>query len=199
MNEKLKAFLTVPPGLALVGALIAAPEIVHALDKGRTPATVAQIAQGKLPSRNVDVTALVLANRGAQQVITRAKSQNSPQVSFFMPIADEGVADGPTLVVVHSFYNEVTDAAEHPDEPLRLEGTVRDVLWEGLEGDVKDQLEALHPLSPDVKLLELGRTQHAGDALWAYGAPLAGLLLGLLYASSVKPKQPLASAPDGQG
>ena len=184
MNEKLRAFLLLPPSFALIGALVAAPHVVHVFDeRTATVATVAQIAQGKLTSRNVSVTALVLAHRGLRQVITTEKSQASPRVSFFMPIADPGGEEGPTLVVVQTFRNEVTDAAQHPEIPLRLEGTVRDVLWEGLESDVAKDLAKQHPLSPDVKLLELRGTGSADDKLWAYGAPLVGFILGLFAAS----------------
>lgn len=195
MNEKLRAFLLLPPSFALAGALVAAPHLVHALDKGSTVATVAEIAQGKLSSRNVSVTALVLADRGLRQVITKEKSQTSPQVSFFMPIADPGGEQGPTLVVVQTFRNEVFDAAEHPEIPIRLEGTVRDVLWEGLDGDVKKDLATQHALSPDVKLLEIHGTGNVDDRLWAYGAPLAGLILGLFAASSASQKKPVAETP----
>ena len=97
-----------------------------------------------------------------------------------MPIADPGAADGPTQVVVHTFNEEVFDAAEHPDRPLQLQGTVRDVLWEGLEGAVKKNLAAQHPLSPEVKLLELHGVANADDKLWTYGAAPAGFIFGLL-------------------
>ena len=192
MNERIKAFLLIPPGLALLGALIAAPQIVHLLDRGSTQATVAQIAAGTLSSRNVTVTALAFADRGIKEVVTKQKSQTSPKVSFFMPIADPGTDPEGTLVVVQSYYNEVTDAAERPDMPIQLAGTVRDVLWEGLDGDMKKSLAAIHPLSPNVKLLDLARTGRFDDTLWGYGGPLVGLILGLFIAQGVKPKAPAA-------
>lgn len=86
VNGKLLLFLTVPPGFALVGALIAAP---------------------------------------------KEKSQTSPEISFYTPLSEPGGEDGPTQVVLLSYANEVTDAAERPGEPMELEGTVRDALWEG--------------------------------------------------------------------
>ena len=194
VNERVRAFLLMPPAFALLGALIAAPHVVHVLDDRSTVATVAEIAAGTLPSRNVTITALVLADRGLKETVTKEKSQTSPRVSFYMPIADPGGAQGPTQVVVHTFHFEVFDAAEHPDVPLTLEGTVRDVLWEGLDGDVKKDLAAQHPLSPDVKLLELRGTANADDKLWTFGAPLAGLLLGLLVASNFR--APTKGKPD---
>lgn len=189
MNEKLRTFLLLPSGLALLGALIAAPHIVHVLDGPAVTATVAQVAEGKLPSRNVIVTARVIADRGLRYTVTKKNSQVSPQTSFFMPMADPGSEQQPSLLVAQTFHNEVFEAAEHPDRPLQFQGTVRDVLWEGLDSDVKEALEALHPLDPHVKLLELRGVGTATDWLWAYGAPLAGLFLGLLMASNVKPRE----------
>ena len=63
------------------------------------------------------------------------------------------------------------------------------MLWEGLSSEVKHELEALHPLSPEVKMLEMRGISNADDKLWAYGAPLAGLILGLLAASNFKPPE----------
>lgn len=190
MNERLRAFLLLPPGLALLGLALAGPHVVHALDDRSTVATVADIAAGKLTSRNVKVTALVFADRGLRETVTKQKSQTSPKVSFYMPIADVGGGAGPTQVVVHTFHNEVFDAAERPDVPAEFEGTVRDVLWEGLGSEVKRDLEGLHPLSADVKLLELRGTGNADDKLWTYGAPLLGLILGLFLAAQGKPPKP---------
>lgn len=195
MNEKLKSFLLIPPGLALLGALIAAPQIVHLMDRGSTQATVAQIAAGTLSSRNVTVTALAFSERGMSEVVTKKNSQASPKVSFFMPIADPGTDPEGTLVVVQAYYDEVTDAAERPDVPLQLEGTVRDVLWEGLDGDMKESLSAIHPLSSNVKLLDLARSGKFDDTLWGYGAPLLGLILGLFIANGMKPKARPSEAP----
>ncbi len=184
MNERVRTFLFVTLGFTAVGALLGAPHVLHLLDRGRVPATVAQLAAGKLPSRNVTVTAMVFADRGLREVVTKQNSQTSPRTSFYMPIADPGAADGPTQVVVHTWHDEVFDAAEHPERPIELEGTVRDVLWEGLDGEVKEDLAALHPLAGDVKLLELESSGHVDDLLWGVGAPLAGLLLGLLAGSN---------------
>ena len=187
MNEKLRAFLLLPPGLALLGALLAAPHLVHVLDGPPVDATVAQIAEGRLPSRNVRVTALVMFDRGLSYTLTRKNSQRTPEISFFMPMADPGSEQAPSRLVAQTFHNEVFDAAEHPGEPLEFEGTVRDVLWEGLDSDVKEELASLHPLDPHVKLLELRGVGNASDRLWSYGAPLAGFLIGLMVASSVRP------------
>jgi hypothetical protein len=190
VNAKLRAFLLFPPGLALLGALVAAPHIVHVLDTGSGTATVAQVAAGTLPTRNVTVTALARVDRGLRLSDRKSRSLEE-KTSFFMPLSDPGAADGPTLVVVHTFYNEIFDAAERPDEPLQLEGTVRDVLWEGLESEVKEELAALHPLSPQVKLLELRGVPNGTDRLWSYGAPLFGLIIGLFLAANAgAPKQP---------
>ena len=193
MNEKVRAFLLIPPALALIGAVIAAPQIVHVMDSGSTVATVAEIASGKLTSRNVTVTAFAFPMRGLRQVVTNKKSQNEPAVSFFMPIADQPGEASPSLVIVESFRNEVSDAAERPDVPQQYEGTVRDVLWEGLDSAVKRDLETVHPLSPQVKLLRLRGGRDFGDFAWAYGLPLMGFFLGLLAASNFKP-QPKGAA-----
>ncbi|MDP2274881.1 MAG: hypothetical protein Q8K32_29335 [Archangium sp.] len=195
MNQKLRAFLLLPPSLALVGALIAAPHLVHALDGPAVEATVAQIAEGRLPSRNVTVTAKVMADRGLRYTLTKKNSQTSPKVSFFMPMVDPGNEEAPTQLVAQTFHNEVFDAAEHPDEPLQFEGTVRDVLWEGLDSEVKEALESIHPLDPHVRLLELRGVGTASDRLWGFGAPLAGFLLGLLVAAGVKPAAKKSEAP----
>lgn len=190
MNERLRTFLFVSLGFGAVGAVLGAPHALHLLDRGSATATVAEVAAGKLGSRNVTVTAMVFADRGLREVVTKQKSQTSPKVSFYMPIADPGAADGPTQVVVHTWRDEVFDAAEHPERPAEFKGTVRDVLWEGLDGDVKKDLAALHPLADDVKLLELESTGQVDDVLWGVGAPVAGLLLGLLAASNaLKEKQ----------
>ncbi len=193
MNERVRAFLMFPPAMVALGALIAAPQIVHVLDTGSTVATVEEIAAGKLSSRHVTVTAFGLPMRGLRQTVTEKKKEGNPTVSFFMPIADRNGEQGPTQVVVLSFRNEVTDAAEHPDRPLQFEGVVRDVLWEGLGSAVKRDLAAVHPLAPNAKLLELNAGGNFGDSLWAWGAPLAGLLFGLLAASNTKPKKPEAA------
>lgn len=193
MNEKLRAFLLLPPGFALVGALIAAPQVVHLLDDGSAVGTVGQIARGELPTRKVTVSALVLAERGVRMEVKEKDKET--KVSFFMPICDPGSEAEPTQLVVHTFHNEVFDAVERPDLPMQFEGTVRDVLWEGLDGETKELLAAAHPLSPDVKLLEL-RGSASPDWLWGFGAPLLGLILGLLAASGTqpRPKQPEAGA-----
>ena len=183
MNEKLRAFLLYPPAFALVGALIAAPHIVHVLDRGSATGTVAQIARGELPSRNVSVTGKVLAARGVRMEVKEKDKET--KVSFFMPISDPGDEASPTQVVVHTYYNEVFDAVARPDEPMQFEGTVRDVLWEGLDSETKELLAEAHPLSPDVKLLEL-RGSQSGEWLWGYGAPLLGLIVWLLAASGTQ-------------
>ncbi len=118
MNEKLRAFLLLPPGPALLGALIAAPHHVHVLD-------------------------------------------------------------GPAV-----------EAAEHPDRPLQFEGMVRDVLWEGLDRDVKEELVAIYPLDAPVKLLELRGVGTASDRLWA-----ARLLIGAQVASGVQPSTKRSEEP----
>lgn len=186
MNEKLRAFLMLPPSFALIGAILVAPHIVHVLDSGSAVGTVGQIARGELPSRNVKVSALVLAERGVRLEV-REKDKET-KVSFFMPISDQGEQDAPTQVVVHTFHNEVFDAVERPDVPIEFEGTVRDVLWEGVDSETKELLAQSHPLSPNVKLLELKGTSNADDWLFGYGAPIAGLILGLLAASGTQPK-----------
>ncbi len=184
-----------PPGFALIGALVAAPHVVHVLDRGSATGTVGQIARGELPSRNVIVTALVHADRGVRLAV-QEKDRREAKVSFFMPISDQGSAQEPTQLVVHSYYNEVFDALDHPDEPMQFEGTVRDVLWEGLDGETKEQLAEAHPLAPNVKLLELRGTSNVDDWLWGYGAPLAGLIFGLLAASGTQPKPPAQTKPE---
>jgi hypothetical protein len=187
VNERLRAFLLYPPLFALVGAAVAGPHVVHVLDRGSAMGTVGQVARGELPSRNVMVSGLVLAERGVRMEEVGQKNQGT-KVSFFMPVLDPGTEAEPTQLVVHTHYNEVFDALERPDLPMQFEGTVRDVLWEGLDTETKELLAAAHPLSPDVKLLELKGTQKFDDVLWGYGAPLAGLILGLLAASGAQPR-----------
>jgi hypothetical protein len=194
VNEKLRAFLMFPPGFALLGALVAAPHIVHLLDRGSATGTVGQIARGELPSRNVTVNALVHADRGVRLAVQ--EKDKEAKVSFFMPICDQGSDQEPTQLVVHSYYNEVFDAVERPDEPMRFEGTVRDVLWEGLDSETKELLAEAHPLAPNVKLLELSGTSRVDDWLWGYGAPMAGLLFGLLAASGTQAKPPAQGKPE---
>ena len=63
MNERVRAFLLIPPAFALGGALIAAPQIVHARDSGATVATVEEIGLGKISSRNITVTAFAFKAR----------------------------------------------------------------------------------------------------------------------------------------
>ena len=123
MNEKLRAFLLRPPGLALLGALIAAPHLVHVLH-------------------------------------------------------------GPAV-----------EATEHPDRPLQFEGMVRDVLWEGLDRDVKEEFAAIDPREPHVKWLELRRVGTASDQLRAYGAPRARLFIGVRAASGVQPSTKRSEEP----
>ena len=193
VNARVKAFLALPLLFALAGVLVALPQVVHTLDTGHADVTVQAIAEGPLPSRNVSVTALTFADRGLRQTLTRDKSQVGPQVSFFMPIADRGFEAAPTRVVAQTFSNEVFDAAERPDEPIRFEGVVRDVLWEGLSGDVKRDLGALHPVARGAKLLEVRGPGTASDRLWAVGAPLLGLIIGLFAAANVRARAPEAA------
>lgn len=183
-----------PPGFALLGALVAAPHIVHVLDRGSATGTVGQISRGELPSRNVTVNALVHADRGIRLEVK--EKDKAAKVSFFMPVCDPGGDQEPTQLVVHTYYNEVFDAAERPDEPMQFEGTVRDVLWEGLDGETKEMLAEAHPLAPNVKLLELRGTSNADDWLWGYGLPIAGLIFGLLAASGTQPKPPTQKKPE---
>ena len=189
MIAKLRTFLVAGLGMAAAGALIAAPQLWHFLDRGGTAATVAEISAGKLSSRNVTVRALVLADRGLREIVTKKDSQTSPRVSFYMPISDPGAPDGPTQVVVHTWSNEVFEAVEHPERPMEFRGTVRDVLWEGMSSEVEKDLGEVHPLAKGVKLLELESSGHFEDLAWGVGAPLAGLLLGLLAASTAHKQQ----------
>lgn len=184
MIAKLRTYLVAGLGMAAAGAVIAAPHLWHFLDRGATAATVAEIAAGKLSSRNVTVRALVLADRGLREMVTKKDSQTSPKVSFYMPISDPGAADGPTQVVVHTWSNEVFDAVANPQQPMQFKGTVRDVLWEGMPSEIETDLADVHPLAKGVKLLELESSGHFDDLAWGVGAPLAGLVLGLLAASN---------------
>ena len=72
---------------------------------------------------------------------------------------------------------------------MEFRGTVRDVLWEGMSSEVEKDLGEVHPLAKGVKLLELESSGHFDDLAWGVGAPLAGLLLGLLAASTAHKQQ----------
>lgn len=182
MNKHL-GFVVFPLLGAAVGALVVAPQLVHMRD-GRQPATVTvqDVLAGTSPSREVELQAVGLPDRGLKETITTtSKSGTKTEVSFYMPLIDPAASPNePTQLVLYSSRNELFDAIEAPNRPLLLQGTVRDVLWEGLPSDVRRDLEKLHPVAPTVKLLDT----HPGlDHLAAYGGPLLGLVLGLFLAS----------------
>lgn len=178
--------VVLPLGLAVLGALVFAPNFVHALDAGAAALSADAPDVASLPSRNVSVTGYPRLEVAVRQTVTRENSQNSPEISMYYPVVPQGWDPSqPVHLVVQAWgynLNEAIDATGAA-RPVTQKGRVRDVLWEGLPSDVRRLLtEQGVQVAPDAVLIELDGAYSTSDRLRAYGAPLLGLLLGLVVA-----------------
>lgn len=194
-------FVALPLGLALLGALIVAPNVVHVLDRGQADVAADAPDLAALPSRNVRLTGYPHLEVAVRQTVTRKDSQSTPEISMYYPVVPQGWAPGqPVHFVAQAWGFDLNEAigATGDGKPVTAVGTVRNVLWEGLPSDVPRLFEEQGvPLAPDAVLVELAGAHSTSDGLRAYGAPLLGLLLGLIAASQAKRERP--SPPPAQG
>lgn len=186
-------FVAVLLGLSAIGALVVLPNVVHVLDHGTASISADAADPASLTSRNVQLTGFPHLEVAVRQTVTREDSQSSPEISMYYPVVGQGWAPGqPVRFVAQAWGYDLNEAigATGEGRPVTHVGTVRDVLWEGMPSDVPRLFEEQGvTLAPDAVLVELRGAHSTSDRLRAYGAPLLGLLLGLIVAGQLKREQ----------
>lgn len=128
----------------LVGLCAAAlPSVLHVLDRGAETVTVEQLASGHRPqSRNLTVQGVLDAQHIVEKTV-KDKDDHVKERRSFLPLVARGWSPAQPVAVIYStkawagFRLEELMARDHH------EGVLRDILWEGLDGSVRERLSGM--------------------------------------------------------
>ncbi len=175
---------------ALLGALAATPQLLHAMDSGHAEAKVEELGTTSLSSRNVALTGTLREDLLVELTTTtkRKGRVESVHTDKFYPLVGAAFQpkDAVKVVVQVDDYPRLLEVLKK-GQPVTLAGTLRSAAWEGLPGKVKDAfVNGGQPLADDVLLLEFGKPH---DTWKAFGYPFIGLAVAALTIWTAKSKQ----------
>jgi hypothetical protein len=181
--------LFIPPLATLAVALLLLPQLLHAIDHGQKELTVAELAGGARPkTRNLivdGVAQLDYAVTADQRQKEGGRDVSTGQVDLYVPIVAEGWTPAdPVQVMLKTHYYGIDELRSERHHT----GIARTILWEGLDGKVRDHFTTklgLH-LAPNLVLLDGARPLNH-----LYWAALAGtFILALLLSLNAMRKRP---------
>jgi hypothetical protein len=184
----------------VVGLLLStwlAPGLIHALDDGNERVEVSRLAAGYLPkTRALTVEGDPQMELGVTSD-TRKKEEGasgrgrSVDVAFYVPIVPKGWQPGqPVKVILRTHYyglGELKESTSH-------RGLLRNVLWEGLDGQVRTYFVQKVGLKLDERVLLLDAKDEGYTAMPYLLLILLGMLVTFLLVRSVL-KERAASPP----
>lgn len=162
------------------------PGLRHFLDFGFEEATVQQLVDDEIGTRNLNLIGVPLEETLEETTTTRKSGSSTTSTKLFIPVVDDDYNyDRPVEVMLmlddpddSEYYSALND--------VEFTGVVRNIAWEGMEEDQKEFFYTEYGLevSDDVILFEVTGEEH-NDAAMFYGwLGINGLFLlifGIIY------------------
>lgn len=179
-DTQLIAMVAVPAVVMVVlfGAL--SPFIIHGFDKGSQRVSASELKQAKLTTSNLVLSGELDLDRYLE--VTTTKNGVKQSSSYQFPVFPRGASDDAPIPVVLKT-SELSDAAlERLADQGEWKCTLRNVLWEGMDGDDRTYMrDTLHlDVTDDTMLCELADKDE--PPIWLM---LGGLVCSGLFVSGI--------------
>ena len=167
--------------VTLVFALIFSPKLIHGFDSGKQAVSVSELAEGReLTTRNLAVEGIAVWPLAIEVTTTRSSrgSGTTSSQTHYVPLVAAGWGKTePVHVVLETA--SMPSAGGGPKIET-FEGVLRNIWWEGLDGDEKEffENELGVRMADDVLLFESGASPGRDLAM-------AGGLVGFVFALTV--------------
>ena len=157
------------------------PMLRHYFDKGYVKTTVENyIANPDIGTRNLTITGYLL-DVGVKETITSSK--HGSHSSTFIPMVDSTWKEGDPIKVMLEFPSLSSGGFDAVINQTEFTGTIRNVWWEGMDGDnidfLKEKYKLVFPGKP--VLIEVTDTiSNDGFVIWVWGGTMVLILVIVL-------------------
>ena len=169
------------PAILLV---IFLPGLIHVMDSGHDYVTAKDIVTGKeLSSRNLTLHGTIL-NQGMWEKTTHTQrgSTSTTEKNFFPMITEDWVEGEPVQILIETGEMSQSETDEFVYK-TSFKGTIRNVLWEGIDSDQKDffQKEYGITFSDNAILFEIIEGKPDQYIIYVFGAVVLILLITFVF------------------
>lgn len=142
---------------------------LHAIDRGISEVTVNDL-NNNISSKNLNINACILASQIVSEESYSYKSQRT-NYSYYLPIVPSNWQIEDSIHAFLKLTGPELDQINEKDEALicfRFNGTLRNILWEGISDDVANTFSKKFKIDKNALLIEYGKPSNFPLYLWGF-------------------------------